>query len=612
MTSLKGIRSFFYKKKQTINIRNIYTLFQASPIAQLVLLPDDPQFTIIAANEAYLRDTVAKDDDIMGKPLFEAFPANPSDPESGWVEKKIRTALRHVITKKEPHQMDMVRYDIPVRGTSKFREKYWTPQNHPVLNKKGDVEFIIQAPCDVTKTVLEEQKKNKARKELKREENIAESVINNLPGIFYLIDENKFYRWCKNFEEVTGYTSNEINEMNPFSLTEEDYTETLKKMKETVTQGKSYFEAPLVLKDGRKIPYHFVTAPIVLDNKSLIMGIGFDLSELERERTERLMLSEILEKSQNEIYVTDERTMRFIYVNAGARHNLGYTHEELMGMSPMDVILKDDQERIEQIVRPLKDEEKDKVVFNTIHRRADGSMYDVEVHLQLMEQDDYRLIVAIILDITDRIKIEAKVKASLEEKEVLLEEVHHRVKNNLAIVSSLLQMQANSLEDERLKSILGESEGRIQAMALIHELLYEHEDYSKIDLGAYIKKLIHQIKATYQTPGQSISIEIHTGLVFLELNKAIPCGLIINELLTNAYKHAFKGKNEGGILFNLKQEDGFITLVFSDDGIGIPEKRETGTLGLTLINGLTKQIRGNITVERNKGTTFIITFPGTA
>ncbi|MEX0780193.1 MAG: PAS domain S-box protein [Balneolales bacterium] len=606
-----------------LNAKNARSVFKASPHPQIILGADPPLFTVVDVNEAYLQITGAVESHFIDKPFFEAFTTD-GEPSDVAGEKVMRAALKRVVTQKKAQILDVQKYNIPVWGTRKVAQRYWAPKNYPVLDEDGNILYIIHAPVDVTEKVLVEQKKKKAREELRnetlnreraerqllKEKEVAESLINNHPGMFFLFDrQGKFYRWNNNLEELTGYTADEVEKMHPLKFIPDEYLETFKKtIDKAFARGKAEVEAALLVKDGKIIPFFFEGIAIELDGKDYILGTGSDISELVKERTERMYLSQVLEKSRNEIYITDENTMRFIYVNEGARENLGYSFEDLQEMSPLDVIAENSQMLAEQFVKPLIDGVTDRTVFNTVHRRADGSLYDVEVYLQRIEQGDYKLFVAIILDITERLKAEAQIKASLQEKEVLLNEIHHRVKNNLAIISSLLRLQASSVGDENFKGILKESEGRIQAMAMIHELLYHHEDFSSIDFGIYLKKLMQQIKINHASPDKTIQVQVKADPVNLEINKAVPCALIAYELITNAYKHAFKGRNSGRISITLHHSNGTATLIISDNGIGLPQKKKSSTMGLMLTHGLTRQIGGTLSSQTQNGTTFSLTF----
>ncbi|MEX2403025.1 MAG: histidine kinase dimerization/phosphoacceptor domain -containing protein [Balneolales bacterium] len=196
----------------------------------------------------------------------------------------------------------------------------------------------------------------------------------------------------------------------------------------------------------------------------------------------------------------------------------------------------------------------------------------------------------------------------LQEKDVLIKEVHHRVKNNLAIITSLLNIQASSVNDEYYKSLLVESENRVRSMGMIHEMLYRQDDFSSISFESYILKLLQFISTNYLRTGLSVKYDVEARGIFLNMNIAVPCALITNELITNAYKHAFTGRDTGKITVSLSQTGNQYTLIIQDNGIGFPEKPDESTLGMSLVHGLARQIGGTVTIKNKNGTSFIITF----
>ncbi len=202
---------------------------------------------------------------------------------------------------------------------------------------------------------------------------------------------------------------------------------------------------------------------------------------------------------------------------------------------------------------------------------------------------------------------------SLKEKESLLKEIHHRVKNNLQIISSLLKLQANQTKDVQSVALFKESQDRITSMALIHELLYQSKDLSNIDFGLYIKTLVNGLVHSYGHESRRIRLDIESNGVFLGIDVAIPCGLIINELVSNSLKYAFPEAEQGIISIIIKfVNKNEIILIIGDDGIGIPgdiDFRNTKTFGLQLITGLVEhQLVGKIEMKRNTGTQFQIRF----
>lgn len=215
-------------------------------------------------------------------------------------------------------------------------------------------------------------------------------------------------------------------------------------------------------------------------------------------------------------------------------------------------------------------------------------------------------------DITARKQTEDQVKASLAEKEVLLREIHHRVKNNLNIIHSLLNMQSRIISDEKLKGLLSDSQRRLQTMALIHEQLYQSQDLSQIDFAEYIHRLVGNLLAASNPHNSQIRVEIQVDPIALSLETAIPTGLIINELLTNALKHGFPNGQPGLISVEFNQDhDEKLHLVISDNGVGLPPElnlRQTASLGMRLVHILARQLRATFEVVSKNGVHFQLSF----
>jgi two-component sensor histidine kinase len=204
-----------------------------------------------------------------------------------------------------------------------------------------------------------------------------------------------------------------------------------------------------------------------------------------------------------------------------------------------------------------------------------------------------------------------QIKASLEEKEVLLKEIHHRVKNNMQIISSLLRLQSVEVKSKTVQNMYKVSRNRIKSMALIHESLYRSKDFSRIDFSEYIDKLATHLHSIYCTKDSQIKIVQDVKNVSLDINRAIPCGLIINELISNSFRHAFGPNGNGKIQIKMSEQNGNYLLKVQDNGKGLPKEvnfQNTETLGLQVIRDLVKQLDGKLTLDRKKGTAFTITF----
>ncbi len=214
-------------------------------------------------------------------------------------------------------------------------------------------------------------------------------------------------------------------------------------------------------------------------------------------------------------------------------------------------------------------------------------------------------------DITFEKDAEMQIKRQLEEKTVLLAEIHHRVKNNLAIISGLLELQQGSLREESAIMAMAEAKTRIQSIAMIHEKIYQNESLADINFRSYIEELSSIIESSYSSPEKKISLHIDAENISITLDQSIPCALIINELICNAYEHAFKEKDEGNIWVWLSERDNKIKLSVQDDGLGLPddwEEQRSGSLGLELVQTLALQLEGSCTVNNEYYTKFNIIF----
>jgi two-component sensor histidine kinase/AmiR/NasT family two-component response regulator len=235
-----------------------------------------------------------------------------------------------------------------------------------------------------------------------------------------------------------------------------------------------------------------------------------------------------------------------------------------------------------------------------------------EVATPVHQPDGKILKQSMILDITERKRAEEDIVRSLEEKEIMLKEIHHRVKNNLQIISSLFRLQSTYVTDPAAIKCLKDSKDRVNSLALIHEKLYGSKDFTRIDFSSYIQQLANHLYQAYGLSVNDIKLNLKAHVLFLRIDTAIPCGLILNELLSNSLKHAFPNgrKGEIGIDF-FSDSQGNYNLVIKDNGVGMPAELDvskTESLGLQLVTTLTRQINGNLELNKNAGTEFKIIF----
>ncbi len=247
-------------------------------------------------------------------------------------------------------------------------------------------------------------------------------------------------------------------------------------------------------------------------------------------------------------------------------------------------------------------------------RRRDGDIRWLEAHSRGVTDDAGNLVYveSILHDVTERLAAEERVRASLEEKDILLKEIHHRVKNNLQIISSLLYLQALNIGDQATQNLFMESQSRIATMALVHEELYRSENFTSVDLREYAGKLLTRLMQGFGAGG--VRVDMRADSLPLPLQLAIPCGLVLNELATNAIKHAFTKRRGGLLRLSIRAEEGSGFLVLEDDGPGLPEDFDPlacETLGMQLVTRLAAQLRGSFRTGRSDegGARFELSFP---
>lgn len=217
----------------------------------------------------------------------------------------------------------------------------------------------------------------------------------------------------------------------------------------------------------------------------------------------------------------------------------------------------------------------------------------------------------VLRDITDLKAAEEELKQNVHQKEVLLKEVHHRVKNNLQVISSILNLQTGYISDTSTLEIIKECQDRIKSMAFIHESLYQSVDLAQVNFSEYLQNLTNNLKYSYMTPDRNIDLTFDIENISLSLDSAIPCGLIVNELVSNCFKYAFKNQSKGTIRIELRKENNNKKLVVHDSGVGLPKDLNIETndsLGLQLVWTLVDQIDGKIDYEYTQGSKFVINF----
>lgn len=301
-----------------------------------------------------------------------------------------------------------------------------------------------------------------------------------------------------------------------------------------------------------------------------------------------------------------------IKANAQAERMFGYRREELIGqlveiLIPQRLTARHVGYRSGYInaphARPMG------MGLELFGKRKDDTEFPVDIMLSPLEVEEHPLVLGVVRDATERKRIEEQAR---EAREMYIKEIHHRVKNNLQVISSLLFLQSTHATDPNILEILKESRSRVKSIALVHEKLYRTSEASRLDFAEYARDLVSELFRAYCVAQEGIHVTTVVKDVHLEVETATPCGLIINELVSNALKHAFVGKPSGELLVKLESHaPGEFVLTVSDDGIGFPagfDWQASKSLGLRLVMDLTRQLDGTVEVEHDNGTTFRITF----
>jgi two-component sensor histidine kinase len=246
----------------------------------------------------------------------------------------------------------------------------------------------------------------------------------------------------------------------------------------------------------------------------------------------------------------------------------------------------------------------------------DGSLHYIAARGQLARDanEEPLWIDGLLWDVTDRKRADERIRASLREKEVLLKEIHHRVKNNMQVISSLVALQAERLPDAAMRAVLQDVTHRVRSMALVHEKLYQSADMAQVQFAEYAQSLLNYLWRAHETTAPGIRLALDLEPVQLSVNAAVPCGLVLNELASNALKHAFHSRADGEVSVVLRgSPEGRVCLRVRDNGTGLPaglDWRQADTLGLRLVQMLAGQLDATVDVHSNKGTEFTVTFGG--
>ncbi len=459
------------------------------------------------------------------------------------------------------------------------------------------------------------------KESLEKEKAYLDQLLESSPEAVVTTDTSgNVVRVNSEFTRMFGYAKEEAagRSVDDLLASGDLYEEALS-ITEIVGKGKKYaVETKRCCKNGKIIDVSLLGSPIKAGGKQVgSYAIYRDISnrkKAERELKESEMIHRALFTYANDAVFLMDLEGNHVDANKKAADMLGYDRKELLGKSFKDIVASSDLSDATDKLNGLLENESFPM-YERFFVKKDGTKFPVEINVSLIRdsQNKPRLIQSIVRDVTERKGAEEKIKASLKEKEVMLKEIHHRVKNNMQIISSLINLQSSGIKDKETEMMLKSSQNRIKSMALIHERLYQSEDFTRVDLDEYVRSLTNHLLLTYGVDRKKIRFHTEIKDIFLDINRAVPCGLIINELLTNSLKHAFPNGKKGDIKIAVHHlEDQKTELLVSDNGVGIPEDmdvRRTDSLGMTLVKILSEdQLKGSLRLDKTKGTCFRIIF----
>lgn len=535
--------------------------------------------------------------------------------------------------------------EMPTSLESRSRRKYqawWRRllQGHQATvdlcrqNKKGQVGWVRVSGYPywdskekritrITGFIQDITREKKLEKTIREKENYYRRMIDEaVEGFFQSTPDGRFIKANLAMAKILGYESPQqiINSPQPLAqisyVQPENRQEYLRLMKEKGEVKGFIFQ---IRRPDGQICWLLENARAIKNKKGQILYFEghvqdiTQLKEIERALLEsQARLESLIDAAPDLVYFKDNEG-KYLIVNRAFEQTFGRKKEEILGRRDEDILPISLAQQCQQSDKKvlanrktirqeeiLEKEKEQTIIFETIKSPVvapDGSIVGL---------------VGISRDITNRKNTEAKLRFLLQEKETLLREIHHRVKNNMQVISSLLNLQAQKLDDPKARQALKECQERIRSMSLIHDRLYQQDSLHQVEFSSYLRSLASYLFHAYQIDANLIQLRLDTEEIILNINTAIPCGLIINELVTNALKHAFLPGEKGEIVITLKKKkDGDYILGVKDNGRGLPSNIDLSqprTLGLEIVTILVNQINGHLELKVNGGTEFLIHF----
>ncbi len=529
--------------------------------------------------------------------------------------------------------------NFQMRMKKKNGSEIWILENVQLVKNSPDgKEYIEGTLIDITET-------KRMQQELQEREENYKSLIEHTPDGILIHDEKgeTIFANSAALKMMAMNSLEEVEEKNLFAYVLPEYHEKIRGRKKDLSQGEEtpFMEIKIRRMDGKIIETEVKTNKINYHGTKAVEVVLHDISlqrQLEREQI-RLQLEEesnrelkreiaahirtrqrlnanqkyirlLIDSSLDMLFACDENG-KITEFNSAAQKTFGYKTDEVLGKD-ISILYADKRHsnRIGDLIF-----EDGNFMGEAEHIKKNGEKFPAYISASLLKNERSEIIGAMSIsrDITVIKEAEAQLKKSVHEKEILLKEIHHRVKNNMQVISSILKLQSAYVKDKKTVELLEECRNRISSMAFIHASLYMTKDFENINFSDYVTNIAGNLQQSYVSRDKKVLLRIDVPKVNLHIDDAIPCGLIINELLSNSFKYAFVKNKKGQVGISVKVKKENIILAIWDNGAGFPKNinyKKTESLGLQLVNSLTEQIGGKLKMESKKdaGTKFIIAF----
>jgi PAS domain S-box-containing protein len=539
-------------------------------------------------------------ENIIGKTPFEFMPPDEA--------KRVAAIFSGITANKAPIR-DLENWNITKNG----ERRCLLTNGVPILDEEGHLKGYRGVDKDITE-------RKRAEEALRDSNALLHRTLAGLDEAVLVVnaDTRQILTCNQSAERVFGYRPEELvgETTRVLHVSQESFQDFAKtRFSATGLDGISHMEYQMRRKDGAVFWSENTVADLKGEPGSprLVVSVVRDITERKAAEQTQVRLVAMLDATPGFVGFADAKDTRIRYINPSGRKMVGvHAQEDVTQLKIADVHPEWTNKMFRDEILPTAIRD-GMWTGECAFLNRDG--HEIPVVMALLAHKspsgEVERFSTISMDITKRKQAEDVIRASLREKELLLKEIHHRVKNNLQIIASLLTLQAQSVRDPVALEVLQDSQNRIRAMSLIHAKLYESSDLVRVDFGAFARDLGTILLRAYAPNPSAIHLRVSAGQADLDVDTLVPCSLIVNELLANAIKHAFPSGASGTVTIALTHQDGAYTLRVADDGIGFPDAldfRHTKSLGLRLVNMLVEQLDGTIELLNKGGAEFTIRF----